>query len=211
METILLNVQGEEIGRQKLSGKIFEQPVKKTLLWENIKNLLNNQRRGTAKTKTRAEIRGGGKKPWRQKGIGWARHGSIRSPIWRKGGVVFGPKPRDYYVKLPQKKRLGALIISLSAKAGENRVVIIEDIKLDQPKTKTVYNLLKTAKLDEKKLLIGVDSLSSNLKLATRNIPKINLRRIIDVNAYDVMSADYVLLTKKALENLELRCSTKKS
>jgi len=211
VETILLNVQGEEIGKQKLPGKIFEQPVKKTLLWENIKNLLNNQRRGTAKAKTRAEIRGGGKKPWRQKGIGWARHGSIRSPIWRKGGVVFGPKPRDYYSKLPQKKRLGALIISLSAKAGENRVVIIEDIKLDQPKTKVVYNLLKTAKLDEKKLLIGVDSLSSNLKLALRNIPKVSLRRIIDVNAYDVMSADYVLLTKKALENLESRCSTKKS
>lgn len=204
-------MQGEEIGKQKLPGKIFEQPVKKTLLWENIKNLLNNQRRGTAKAKTRAEIRGGGKKPWRQKGIGWARHGSIRSPIWRKGGVVFGPKPRDYYSKLPQKKRLGALIISLSAKAGENRVVIIEDIKLDQPKTKVVYNLLKTAKLDEKKLLIGVDSLSSNLKLALRNIPKVSLRRIIDVNAYDVMSADYVLLTKKALENLESRCSTKKS
>jgi large subunit ribosomal protein L4 len=205
VETILLNVQGEEIGKQKLSGKIFEQPVKKTLLWEHIKNLLNNQRQGTAKAKTRAEIRGGGKKPWRQKGIGWARHGSIRSPIWRKGGVVFGPKPRDYYVKLPQKKRLGALIISLSAKAGENRIVIIEDIKIDQPKTKTVCNILKTAKLDEKKLLIGVDSLSSNLKLAVRNIPKVNLRRIIDVNAYDVMSADYILLTKKALENLELR------
>ncbi len=210
METILLNVQGAEIGKQKLSGKIFEQPVKKTLLWENIKNLLNNQRRGTAKAKTRAEIRGGGKKPWRQKGIGWARHGSIRSPIWRKGGVVFGPKPRDYYTKLPQKKRLGALIISLSAKAGENRVIVIEDIKLDQPKTKIFYNILKTAKLDEKKLLIGVDSLSGNLKLAIRNIPKVNLRRIIDVNAYDVMSADYVLLTKKALENLEIRCITKK-
>jgi large subunit ribosomal protein L4 len=211
VETILLNVQGEEIGKQKLSGRIFEQPVKKTLLWESIKNLLNNQRRGTAKAKTRAEIRGGGKKPWRQKGIGWARHGSIRSPIWRKGGVVFGPKPRDYYSKLPQKKRLGALMISLSAKAGENRVVIIEDIKLDQPKTKIVCNILKTAKLDEKKLLIGVDSLSSNLKLATRNIPKVNLRRAVDVNAYDVMSADYVLLTKKALENLESRCSTKRS
>jgi len=211
METMLLNGQGEEIGKQKLPQKLFEQEVNKSLLWENIKTLRNNQRQGTAKAKTRAEVRGGGRKPWRQKGIGWARHGSIRSPIWRKGGVVFGPKPRDYYVKMPQKKKLAALIASLSEKARENKVVIIENIKIDQPKTKVLYGILKKANLSDKKLTIGIETMDQNLKLASRNIPEVSLKRATDLNAYDVIVAEFLLLTVKALENLEKRCTTKKS
>lgn len=210
METKLFNIQGEETGKIELPQKLFEQEINKSLLWENIINLLKNQRRGTAKTKNRAEVRGGGRKPWRQKGTGRARHGSIRSPIWRKGGVVFGPKPRNYYAKFPQKKKLGALLSSLSAKAKENKVLIIEDLNLKAPKTKLFAEILKKINLTEKNILIGIDEMNKNLKLASRNIPLLNLKRVAEINAYDILSAEYLLLTKKGLTNLEQRCTTKR-
>lgn len=209
METTLFDDRGAEKGKHKLAPKVFEQKVRKSLLWENVKTILNNQRRGTAKAKCRAEIRGGGKKPWRQKGIGWARHGSIRSPIWRKGGVVFGPKPRDYYVKMPRKKKLLALVSSLSAKAADQKIVVIEKITLAQPRTKMLFEILKKASLAGKRLLIGVDNHDRNLLLAARNIPQLALKRVADFNAYDVMAADYILFTRSGLDNLEQRCSTK--
>src|SRR5512136_2940919 len=110
METKLINANGEEVGKVKLNEKIFNQEIKTPLIWENVTVILRNQRLGLAKAKNRAEVSGGGKKPWRQKGTGMARHGSTRSPIWRKGGVVFGPKPRDYSAQIPKKKKLLALI-----------------------------------------------------------------------------------------------------
>lgn len=210
METKLYNQNGEEIGNFKLPKDIFDNRVNKTLIWEITKTILNNQRQGTAKTKTRAEVKGGGKKPWRQKGIGWARHGSIRSPIWRKGGVVFGPKPHDYYKTIPKRKKTLALISALSAMAKENKVIVIEDIILDTAKTKALHEILKKLNLASAKLLISTNGINKNILLAARNIPGIVLKRIADINCYDVISVDYLLFTKNSIVELEKRCATNK-
>ncbi len=208
METKLYNQQGEEIGNIQLPKKIFENKINKALLWEAVNVILNNQRQGTAKAKCRAEVRGGGKKPWRQKGIGWARHGSIRSPIWRKGGVVFGPKPRDYYKVIPQKKKTLALLSSLSAIAKENRVFVIEEIKMEKPSTKTLAEVLKKMNMAKAKVLITTDTISNNLLLAARNIPGVVIKRALDVNCYDILGTDYLVLAKSAIPELEKRCAT---
>ncbi len=210
METKIFDRAGKEIGAVELKTNIFDQEYNNPLVWENINILLRNKRKGLAKTKSRAEVAGGGKKPWRQKGIGWARHGSIRSPIWRGGGVVFGPKPRDYSTVIPKKKKLKALIASLSARAKENKIVIIEDLNLELPKTKSFMEILKKINLNNVKTLIGVEEMNKNLKLACRNIPYINLKKVDDVNCFDVLQSDYLLITKKGLERLEQRCATKK-
>lgn len=210
METKIINRNGEEVGKVKLNDKVFNQEIKTPLIWENVTVILRNQRLGLAKTKNRAEVRGGGKKPWRQKGTGMARHGSIRSPIWRKGGVVFGPKPRDYSTHLPKKKKILALISTLSEKARDNRVVVIDQIALDTPKTKVLVEILEKINLAGNKTLIGLEEMNQNLKLAGKNIPGLNLKRVEDINCYDVMAANYVMFTKKGLEKLEQRCTTKK-
>lgn len=211
METRLFNNQGDEIGKIELPENIFGLAVNKGLLWEDIKVILANQRKGTAKTKSRAEVRGGGKKPWRQKGIGWARHGSIRSPIWRKGGVVFGPKPRDYYTVIPKRKKLLALLSALSASAKENRIMVMEDLDIGLPKTKALVEILKKVNPENVTMLIGIDQCSKNLKLAVRNIPNVTLKRSIDINCYDVLKVGLLLFTKKGLSELERKCTTKKS
>ncbi len=206
MDTKLYNQKGEEIGKLELPKKVFGAHINKTLLWEALTIILNNQRSGTAKTKTRAEVRGGGRKPWRQKGTGLARHGSIRSPIWRKGGVVFGPKPRDYYKKMPQQKKIKALLSALSAAAKEDRIRIIEDMNIEKPRTKIINELLKKININGTKILISSDKINKNLLLSVRNIPRINLKRSADINCYDVLWADYVLFTKNGLSELEKRC-----
>jgi large subunit ribosomal protein L4 len=210
METKLINANGEEVGKVKLNEKIFNQEINSPLIWENVTVFLRNQRLGLAKAKNRAEVSGGGKKPWRQKGTGMARHGSTRSPIWRKGGVVFGPKPRDYSTRLPKRKKIQALISTLSAKARDNHVLVIDQIALESPKTRLLAAILKNIKLAGDKTLIGIETMDQNLKQAGNNIPGLNLKRVEDINCYDVMNANYVLLTKKGLEKLEQRCATKK-
>ncbi len=210
MEAKLYNQKGEEIGNFKLPKNLFENKVNKTLLWETVKIILNNQRQGTAKAKNRAEVKGGGKKPWRQKGIGWARHGSIRSPIWRKGGVVFGPKPRDYHKTIPQRKKTRALLSALSAIAQENRVSVIEEMKLDAPRTRALQEILNKMNLNEKKILIVTNEIGKNLLLAARNIPYVLLKRTSDMNCYEVISADNLIITKNSITELEKRCATSK-
>ncbi len=211
METKVFNKQGKETGKVKLSDEIFKGTVNKPLLWESATMLLKNKRKGTANTKTKNEVKGGGKKPYRQKGIGWARHGSIRSPIWKGGGVVFGPKPRDYSVRLLKKKKQKALLSSLSVKAQENKILVIEDLNLESPKTKDFATILKSVNLHNVKILVGIEEIGKNLKLACRNIPHVDLKRVDDINCLDVLSADSLLITKKGLEKLEQRCSTRKS
>jgi len=211
METKLYDRQGKDIGKVNLSDKIFNVAINEALLWENVTALLKNKHRGLASTKTRAEVRGGGRKPWRQKGIGWARAGSNRSPIWRGGGVVFGPKPRDYSVSVPKKKKMNALLSSLSAKAKENKIVVIEDLNLESPKTKFFADILKNINLNYVRTLIGVEEISKNLKLAGRNIPDVSLKRVDDINCLDIFSSQYFLITKKGLAKLEQRCATKRS
>lgn len=210
METKLFNANGQEIGTVQLNDSVFKQTVNQSLIWESVNLTLRNQRSGLAKTKTRAEIRGGGKKPWRQKGTGMARHGSIRSPIWRKGGVVFGPKPRDYSTTMPKKKRIKALVSALSAKAQEQRIIVLNALELDTPKTKALAEILKKINLAETKTLFGVETMERNLKLAGKNLPGLQVKRIDDINCYDVIAATHILLTKSSLEKLEQRCVMKK-
>ncbi len=210
MEAKLFNHLGEETGNIKLPKNLFDNKINKTLLWETVTTILNNQRQGSAKVKNRAEVKGGGKKPWRQKGIGWARHGSIRSPIWRKGGVVFGPKPRDYYKTIPQKKKTLALLSSLSATARENRIYVIEGINMEEPRTKALVGILSKMNLTESKVLITMNSIDNKLLLAARNIPNIMIKRTADINCYDVIRADYLVLAKDAISELEKRCATNK-
>jgi len=172
--------------------------------------LQHNRRRGTASTKNKTEVRGGGRKPYRQKGIGWARHGTTRSPIWKGGGVVFGPKPRDYSQTMPKKKKMKALLSSLSVKAQENKILIIEEIDLSSHKTKDFALIMKNMNLVDVKTLVGTDAIVQNTKLASRNVPYVTLKRVNDINCLDVLSAEYLLLTKKGLKKLEQRCATKK-
>ena len=210
MQTKLFDKTGKESGTIELKKGVFDQKANEGLLWETVNVLLGNRRRGLASTKTKAEIHGGGKKPWRQKGIGWARHGSARSPLWRGGGVTFGPRPRDYTVTIPKKKKLKALLASLSAKAQENKILVIEDLTLDAPKTKNFAEILKSMNLGKTRILLAVADMNKNLLLASRNVPNLSLKRAADINCYDVLSVEYLLITKPGLEKLEQRCATKK-
>lgn len=210
METKVFDKIGKESGTIQLADKVFSTDVNKALLWENVTMLLRNRRRGTASTKNKAEVRGGGKKPYRQKGIGWARHGTTRSPIWKGGGVVFGPKPRDYFQSMPKKKKMKALLSSLSAKAQQRKIFIIEELDLSSPKTKDFATVMRNMNLVNVKTLVATEAISHNTKLASRNIPYVTLKRVNDINCLDVLSAEYLLLTKKGLKLLEQRCATKK-
>ena len=210
MQTKLFDKTGKESGTIELATSVFNQKTSEPLLWETVNVILSNRRRGLASTKNKTEVHGGGKKPWRQKGIGWARHGSTRSPLWRGGGVTFGPKPRDYTVAIPKKKKLKALLASLSTKAQEKKIFVIEELVLDTPKTKNFAEILKSINLSKMKTLVAVDEMEKNVLLASRNVPNVNLKRASDINCYDVLHAEYLLITKKGLKKLEQRCAAKK-
>lgn len=209
MKTSVFDKQGNEVGSVQLNDAIFNKDANEHLIWETVVLLQRNQRKGIASTKNKTEVAGGGKKPYRQKGIGWARHGTIRSPIWRGGGVVFGPKPRDYTTKIPAKKRRNALLVSLSYKAKNDRIKIITDLGLDSSKTKDFVSILRKIALENVKTLVGVESIGTNLKRASSNVSYIQIKRAQDFNCLDILSADYVLITQKGLEQLEQRCGKK--
>ena len=150
------NMEGKETGKMELNDSVFAAPVNEHLVHMAVVLQLANKRQGTQKAKTRSEVRGGGRKPWRQKGTGHARQGSIRAPQWKGGGVVFAPTPRDYSFKMNKKEKVAALKSALSAKVSENKLIVVEDMKLDAPKTKTMQTLLNN--LDMKKALVVVDA-----------------------------------------------------
>jgi large subunit ribosomal protein L4 len=164
--------------------------------------LLNNSRRGTASTKTRAEVRGGGRKPWRQKGTGRARHGSIRSPIWRGGGVVFGPKPRNYRYLLPKKVRRAATRSALTSKLKQDQLIILDELRLEVPKTKEIVRVLTNLGIRGKALLVsgGPDV---NLYKSSRNIPGIKSVPAGQINVLDILQHERLVMTKDAVEKIE--------
>jgi large subunit ribosomal protein L4 len=203
MELEVRNLDNRPVGRVHLDENLFAAKVNEALVWEDVRHYRAMQRQGTASTKTRGEVSGGGKKPWRQKGTGRARHGSIRSPLWRHGGTTFGPKPRDYSYRLPQKKRWGALRSALSQKAGEGAVSIIESAELAQPKTKALAAALAALGFAGKKILLVDEPVPRNLALAARNLPKVATARPMALRSYDVLHADAVVFTKGALEALQ--------
>ncbi len=194
----LYNAEGTQVGDLDLRDDVFGVPVKKSLLHQAVVRHLANQRRGTAATKKRGEVRGGGRKPWRQKGTGRARVGSIRSPLWRGGGIIFGPKPRNYLQSLPRKMRRLAVKSALSARAQAGDLVVIEDFRLEAPKTREVVRLLNALGIRERALFV-TEAPDPLLERATRNLPEVRLAPAGQLNPYEILGADKVVLTKNAL------------
>ncbi|MCD6531725.1 50S ribosomal protein L4, partial [bacterium] len=177
------------------------------VLWQYVKMYLANQRQGTHSAKTRGEVSGGGRKPWRQKGTGRARHGSIRSPIWRKGGVVFPPKPRDYRLRMPKKMRRLALASILSDRARENKVFVFEGFDLPKPKTKDFINILDNSEIDYKvPTLVITRRVEPDVIKSAKNLSKVQVTFAGELNPYRVITAENVIIEKSALEKIEELC-----
>jgi len=207
MELDVLDRQGTPIEKVTVADRAFGAEVKVHLFHQVVRMQLANRRRGTASTKTRGEVSGGGRKPWRQKGTGRARQGSTRSPVWRGGGVALGPKPRTYTYKLPKKVRRGALCSALSMKAQEGMLKVIDHIDIGEPKTKLMVGFLKALGV-EKTALILLSHDTPNVQLAARNLPYVKVLRIEGVNVYDLLAYDYLICAKEALMDLQERVAS---
>lgn len=214
MEAITLpvyNREGKETDSIKLNASVFDNTVNAEALYQAINAYRANQRKGLAATKTRGEVSGGGRKPWKQKGTGRARHGSIRSPLWRHGGVIFGPHPRDFSYTIPKKIRLLALKSALCEKVKENNFMVLDTFKLEKPKTKEAVKLLANLKLDTSKhTLLLLDKLDNNLKLALRNINSVDFNLAKDAHAYEILAHKKIIITKQALGELTDRLTPRK-
>lgn len=200
METKLLDLKGKEVGKFDLPEGIFSVKPDPYFLHEVMKHYLANKHRGTASTKTRAEVSGGGKKPWKQKGTGRARSGSTRSPIWRKGGVVFGPKPRSYRQYLPIQKLRQGLIEALSARAADGAVLVVENLALNVAKTSALNDLRKC--LNAKSVLFVTDKMDANFKVASRNIADFGWCLAPNLNAYEAMRNETLVFTSAGIKAL---------
>ncbi|HBL15682.1 MAG: 50S ribosomal protein L4 [Elusimicrobia bacterium GWA2_69_24] len=201
METEVLNLKGESVGKVELPAQVFGLKPCPHYLHEVSTIYLNNQRQGNAHTKTRGEISGGGRKPWRQKGTGRARAGSNRSPIWRKGGVVFGPRTRDYRLELPRHKAKLALAQALSARAQDGSLRVVDGLAIDGAKTSQVAGVLKALKADSRSLIVA-EQANANLARASRNIPGLKIMLVAHLNAYAVLACRNLIITRGALEKL---------
>jgi large subunit ribosomal protein L4 len=190
----------QAVGEVELPEAIFAQPLRSHLLYETVKMQMANRRRGTVSTKTRAFVRGGGKKPWKQKGTGRARQGSTRAPQWVGGAASFGPLPRDYSYRMPASARKKALCVALSAKQREGNVVVLDRIEVASGKTKDMVRLL--AGLEVKSALILVTTHDEKLHRASRNIPGLKVIEVEGVNVYDILGHQHLLLTQEALKAL---------
>ncbi len=197
----IYNMKGEEVGSLELSDAVFGANVNEHLVHMSVVQYLANKRQGTQKAKTRSEVRGGGRKPWRQKGTGHARQGSIRAPQWKGGGMVFAPVPRDYSFKMNKKEKVAALKAALSSKVSENKLIVVEGMEMDAPKTKTIQTLLDG--LDMKKALVVVDTEGRNVTLSVRNIPTARGVFANSINVYDILKYDNVIMTKSAIAAIE--------
>jgi len=196
----VIDTSGKKIKEVKAPDEIFAVPLKEHLLYEAVLNYRANQRQGTASTKTRGEVRGGGRKPWRQKGTGRARAGSNRSPIWKGGGTTFGPRPRDYSYSLPKKAKKNALKSALSMKLAEKQLLIVDALEIKEPQTKEAAALIKGLKVDSVLIVDRHDN--KNLFLSARNIPKTKVVDVNQVNVYDVLNHNWLVLTKRAFDSL---------
>ena len=198
----LYDITGNQIGDVELNDDIFGVEVNTHVMYEAVKNYLANQRQGTQSAKTRAEVRGGGRKPWRQKGTGRARQGSIRSPQWKGGGVVFAPKPRDYSYKIPKKVKRLALKSALSSKVQDQEIIVVDRLVLEQPKTKEMIKVLSNLKTG-KKTLILIPERDEAVIRAAANIPGVKTAYVNTINVYDILNCDSFLITKDAVNKVE--------
>lgn len=201
MNIEVLNREGKKTSEMSLDKDVFEGPVNENLFYETVKMQLANRRKGTASTKTRAFVSGGGVKPWKQKGTGRARSGSIRSPIWRHGGTVFGPHPRDYSYSLPKRVRKDAVKSALRLKLRDGKLKIFETLDLAEPRTRKALELFKPLNLES--ALVVIDGENRNLELAVRNIKGFKILKAAGINPYDLLNYDSLVITKGALEKVE--------
>ncbi|MBR4111304.1 MAG: 50S ribosomal protein L4 [Clostridia bacterium] len=197
----LLNMEGKKVGDIELAESVFAVEVNEDVMHEVVVNYLANQRQGTQSTKTRSEVRGGGRKPWKQKGTGRARQGSIRAPQWIKGGIALGPKPRSYKYTLNKKVRRLALKSALSSKVLENQIIVLDELKLEAIKTKAMAKVLENLKA-EKALIVILDK-DVNVQASARNIPNVKTASVNTINTYDLLKYETLIVTKEAVEKIE--------
>jgi large subunit ribosomal protein L4 len=195
------NIEGKEVGSLELNDAVFGVEINDHLVHMAVVSQLANKRQGTQSAKTRAEVSGGGKKPWRQKGTGHARQGSTRSPQWKGGGVVFAPKPRDYSFKMNKKEKALAIKSALTSRVNESKIFILDEFKLDEIKTKKVKAVLDSLKVE--KALIVLEEKNDNVQLSARNLPKVRTVISNSINVYDILKYDTLVLTKDAVAKIE--------
>ncbi len=198
----LYNMEGSEVGKIDLADAVFAQEVNKVAIHQVIVNYLANQRQGTQSTKTRSEVRGGGIKPWRQKGTGRARQGSIRATQWIKGGIALGPKPRDYRYSVNKKLKKLAMISALSAKCADNEIIVVDNIALEEIKTKKIAEMLKNLKVESKALIVTNEK-NDNVVKSAKNIAGVTTTFMGSLNVYDILSHDVMVVTKDAVSKIE--------
>ena len=201
MQTKVLNLQGQEVSKITLSDEVFKAPYNEALIHQAVVCYLTNQRQGTKSTLTRAEVAGGGRKPWRQKGTGRARQGSIRSPQWVHGGVVFAPKPRDFEKKMNAQMRRGAFISALSTMMAEKAIIVVDDMSIE-PKTKEAVKVLDALKAN-RNVTVVTDGVNENALRAFANLADVEVTTADILNTYDLVSSDYVVITKDAIKKIE--------
>ncbi len=197
----ILNKDNKPVGKVDLPSDIFGVEVKKGVLHEVVRNYLANQRQGNAVTKTKGLVSGGGRKPYKQKGTGRARAGSNRSPLWKGGGTVFGPLPRDYSYKLPKKVKWAALGAAFSAKFADGEIVVVEDLSISEPKTKDLVALLKGLGLSNVLIILSEDN--KTIRLSAKNIPNVDIATVGKLNVYEVLVHEKLLMTQKAVERMK--------
>ena len=205
LQVDVYDIARKKVGTMELRSEIFEAPVKKHLLHEVVNWQLAKRRAGTSSTKTRSEVRGGGAKPWKQKHTGRARAGSRRSPIWRKGGVVFGPKPKDWSYSIPRKVRRGALVSALSSRFGEGAIVVLDSFELPEIKTRQVTKFMKDFEFSQ--VLVVVSSDNENLRKSARNIPDVKVLSEDGLNVYDLLRHRSIVMVRDSVEKIQERLS----
>ncbi|MGC8866685.1 MAG: 50S ribosomal protein L4 [Elusimicrobiales bacterium] len=209
MELPVYDMSAKEAGSIKIPDTIIAEKIDRNFLYEVIKYYLANKRVGSASTKNRAEVSGGGRKPWRQKHTGRARHGSIRSPLWRGGGVVFGPKPRDYSLDMPREKLRLALSQVLTQRIKDNAVYVFDVFKFSESKTSNFINLLKSLNIIDKKLVVVLSEVNDETLKSMRNYPYVKYVAAKDVNAYDVINAEVIIVDKASFDIIAKRLEDK--
>ena len=195
------NMEGNEVGKMELNDAVFGVEINEHLVHMAVVAQLANKRQGTQKAKTRSEVSGGGRKPWRQKGTGHARQGSTRAPQWTGGGIVFAPTPRDYTITLNKKEKRAALKSALTSRVQENKFIVVDELKLDEIKTKKFQNVLNNLKVSKALVVVGDDS--DNVVKSAKNIPTVKIAYVNTINVYDILKYNTVVATKTAVANIE--------
>jgi len=202
MQVLLMNVAGEQVGEVELADTIFAAPINIPLMHQAVVRQLANARLGTAKVKGRSEVAGGGRKPWKQKGTGRARQGSTRAAQWRGGGIIFGPTPRSYAQKMPRKMRRAAVCSALSVKAAEDRLVVLDQLAIEQPKTREMAAVMSRLTVDSSVLILMAEA-DEIVERASNNLPDIKLLRAEYVNVRDLLNYDFLVIPQNALSVIE--------